>query len=143
MKTFCFYLTIFKKTQGGRRLSLHLNVSWDYFVTAIDWKIHISVAWNFSNSLFLLLIFWRGSFVINRRLECCMDFHLIEKSTPTLHVPAMRSCYSMNKTIQWKLYFKDITYKKVFLFFLIGTISFFQSNLLIFATETCWTMHAF
>ena len=37
-----------------------------------------------------------------------LDFHFTEKSAPSLHARAMRSCYAMSNAGQWVTYVKDV-----------------------------------
>ena len=135
LKNYCLFLWV----------SLLLNVSWNYFISAIYWKIHTCVAWQLSSSWPLVSYFSTRLFYTQ-----CKKIDKILRWLGARIFPLLKSllhhcmCVLCVYAIQWVIYVKDTTYKKSFPFFPHSLRLFLPVKLaVIFAIETCWTTYAF
>ena len=78
-------------------VTLKLNVSWNYFISAIYWKIHTCVAWRLSSSWHLLSSFSTWPFCTQCKKTDKILRWLGARNSPflksLLHVHAMVLCY--------------------------------------------------
>ena len=135
LKNYCLFLWV----------SLLLNVSWNYFISAIYWKIHTCVAKQLSSSWLLLLSFsTRLLFTQYKKIDEIWR-RLGARISPLLKSLLHHCiCVLCVHAIQCIIYVKDTTYKKPFPFFPHSLQFFLPVKLaVIFATETCWTTYAF